>query len=79
MYKALADAIRDAEREKKSLAEVALATEARDQGRPVEEIRAALRRALDVMRSIKQVLDPQGILNPGKIFPETVPAFEVRV
>jgi D-lactate dehydrogenase (cytochrome) len=35
--------------------------------------------ALNVMRSIKQVLDPQGILNPGKIFPETVPAFEVRV
>ncbi|HEX2692883.1 MAG TPA: L-serine ammonia-lyase, iron-sulfur-dependent, subunit alpha [Gemmatimonadaceae bacterium] len=51
MYKALADAIRDAEKEQKSLAEVALATEARDQGRPVEEIRAALKRALDVMRS----------------------------
>ena len=51
MYKALADAIRDAEKEKKTLAEVALATEARDQGRPVEEIRAALQRALDVMRS----------------------------
>jgi L-serine dehydratase len=51
VYKALADAIRDAEKEKKSLAEVALATEARDQGRPVEEIRAALQRALDVMRS----------------------------
>jgi L-serine dehydratase len=51
VYKALADAIRDAEKEKKTLAEVALATEARDQGRPVEEIRAALQRALDVMRS----------------------------
>ena len=51
MYKALADAIRDAEKENKTLAEVALATEARDQGRPVEEIRAALQRALDVMRS----------------------------
>jgi L-serine dehydratase len=51
VYKALADAIRDAEKEQKSLAEVALATEARDQGRPVEEIRAALKRALDVMRS----------------------------
>jgi L-serine dehydratase len=51
VYKALADAIRDAEKEKKSLAQVALATEARDQGRPVEEIRAALQRALDVMRS----------------------------
>jgi D-lactate dehydrogenase (cytochrome) len=29
--------------------------------------------ALDVMRNIKQVLDPTGILNPGKIFPEAVP------
>src|SRR5689334_11020409 len=50
MYKALADAIKDAEREKKSLAEIALAAESRDQGRPVEEIRAALKRALDGMR-----------------------------
>jgi hypothetical protein len=24
--------------------------------------------AVDVMRSIKQALDPRGILNPGKIF-----------
>jgi L-serine dehydratase len=51
VYKALADAIKDAEREKKSLAHMALTTEARDQGRPVKEIRAALQRALDVMRS----------------------------
>jgi len=51
VYKALADAIRDAEREGKSLAQVALAAESRDQGRPVEDIRAALQRALDVMRS----------------------------
>jgi L-serine dehydratase len=50
LYKALADAIRDAEKEKKTLAQVALDTEARDQGRPVAEIRAALQRALDVMR-----------------------------
>ena len=34
--------------------------------------------ALDVMRSIKQVLDPTGILNPGKIFPEAVPVTEYR-
>jgi L-serine dehydratase len=51
VYKALADAIRDAEKEKKSLAQVALETESRDQGRPVAEIRAILQRALDVMRS----------------------------
>ena len=51
MYKALADAIKDAEGEKKSLAQVALAAESRDQGRPVQDIRAALQRALDVMRS----------------------------
>jgi len=50
LYKALADAIKDAEREKKSLAEVALAAESRDQGRSVEDIRAALQRALVVMR-----------------------------
>jgi len=51
VYKALADAIRDAEKEKKSLALLALETESRDQGRPVAEIRAILQRALDVMRS----------------------------
>ena len=50
MYKALADAIRDAEKQQKTLAQVALETEARDQGRPVADIRAALQRALDVMR-----------------------------
>jgi L-serine dehydratase len=50
LYKALADAIKDAEREKKSLAQVALAAESRDQGRSVEEIRAVLQRALNVMR-----------------------------
>jgi L-serine dehydratase len=50
MYRALADAIHDAEQQGISLARLALETEARDQGRPVDEIRAALRRALDVMR-----------------------------
>src|SRR3954464_1179684 len=50
MYRALADAIRDAEQQGISLARLALETEAKDQGRPVEEIRAALRRALEVMR-----------------------------
>ncbi|MDE3054991.1 MAG: L-serine ammonia-lyase, iron-sulfur-dependent, subunit alpha, partial [Gemmatimonadota bacterium] len=50
MYRALHDAIRDAEARGVRLADVALAAEALDQGRPVEEIRASLRRALDVMR-----------------------------
>src|SRR5688572_24688855 len=51
MYRSLALAIADAEAQKKTLAQLALETEARDQGRPVEEIRAALARALVVMRS----------------------------
>jgi L-serine dehydratase len=50
MYKALADAIRDAEGRGISLAQLALEREAEDQGRPVEEIRAALARALEIMR-----------------------------
>jgi L-serine dehydratase len=50
MYKSLADAIRDAEAAKVTLSRVALDAEAKDQGRPVAEIRDALRRALDVMR-----------------------------
>jgi L-serine dehydratase len=50
MYRALHDAIRDAEAQGKTLAVLALETEARDQGRPVDEIRSALRRALQVMR-----------------------------
>jgi L-serine dehydratase len=50
MYRALADAIRDAEAQRITLARLALETEAKDQGRPVEEIRAALQRALDIMR-----------------------------
>ncbi len=50
MYRALADAIRDAQDRNTSLARVALDAEALDQGRPVDEIRAALGRALAVMR-----------------------------
>ena len=50
MYKSLAEAIRDAEARGLSLARVALEAEAEDQGRTVEDIRAALRRALVVMR-----------------------------
>jgi L-serine dehydratase len=50
MYKSLASAIADAEARGVSLSTVALETEARDQGRPVSEIRDALRRALVVMR-----------------------------
>lgn len=50
MYRALADAIRDAELQGIPLARLALETEAKDQGRAVDDIRAALRRALHVMR-----------------------------
>ena len=50
MYKALADAIRDAEAANTTLAHVALELESKDQGRPVAEIRDALGRALVVMR-----------------------------
>jgi L-serine dehydratase len=51
MYKSLAEAIRDAEEQQITLARLALETEAQDQGRTVEDIRAALHRALVVMRS----------------------------
>ena len=50
MYKSLADAIKDAEAQQITLAQLALETEAQDQGRTVESIRAALLRALEVMR-----------------------------
>ncbi len=50
MYRSLLDAIRDADAQGLTLGRLALATEALDQGRPVEEIRDALRRALDVMQ-----------------------------
>ena len=50
MYRALADAIADAETQGRTLAQVALTREAEDQGRTVEDIRSALGRALVVMR-----------------------------
>ncbi len=51
MYSSLAAAIKDAEAQHKGLGVLALETEARDQARPVSEIRDALARALKVMRS----------------------------
>jgi L-serine dehydratase len=50
MYRSLSEAIHDAESSKKTLAEVAIDKEARDQGRSPADIRASLKRALDVMR-----------------------------
>ncbi|MEY3701181.1 MAG: hypothetical protein RI891_473, partial [Gemmatimonadota bacterium] len=50
MYHSLQEAIADAEGRGISLATAALDIESRDQGRPVAEIRDALRRALHVMR-----------------------------
>lgn len=50
MYTALHEAIADAEARGVTLAQVALELESRDQGREVAEIRAALARALAVMR-----------------------------
>jgi len=50
MYRSLAAAVRDAEAQGVSLSQLALATEADDQGRPVQEIRDVLRRALYVMQ-----------------------------
>ncbi|MDQ2932589.1 MAG: L-serine ammonia-lyase, iron-sulfur-dependent, subunit alpha [Gemmatimonadota bacterium] len=51
MYKSLADAIRDAEGSGRTLSATALALESKDQGRTVDDIRSALRRALEVMRN----------------------------
>lgn len=50
MYRSLQHAIRDAEAQSTTLGQLALITESKDQGRPVQEIRDALARALEVMR-----------------------------
>jgi L-serine dehydratase len=50
VYRSLADANRDAEEQEKTLSQIALERESEDQGRPIEEIRASLSRALAVMR-----------------------------
>jgi L-serine dehydratase len=54
MYRSLAAAVRDAESRGITLAQLALETESEDQGRPVSEIRDALKRALDVMQGAVQ-------------------------
>jgi L-serine dehydratase len=54
MYRSLAAAVRDAESRGITLAQLALDTESEDQGRPVSEIRDALKRALDVMQGAVQ-------------------------
>ena len=50
MFASLQSAIEAAETQGTSLARVALDAESRDQGRTVDDIRAALRRALEIMR-----------------------------
>ena len=59
MYRALADAIRDAEARGVTLATVALEAESSDGGRTIADIRATLGRALHIMRgAITQGEDP---------------------
>lgn len=50
MFPSIADAARAAEQQGTTIAQVALEMESRDQGRSVDDIRAALMRALNVMR-----------------------------
>jgi len=64
MYKSLAAAVRDAEARGITLSQLALETEADDQGRPVGEIRDALRRALYVMQgAVKEGLTGYSLSN----------------
>ena len=51
MYRSLGEAIKDAEARGLTLCQVALEAESADSGRAVDDIRATLKRALDVMRS----------------------------
>ncbi|MBM3899683.1 MAG: L-serine ammonia-lyase, iron-sulfur-dependent, subunit alpha [Gemmatimonadetes bacterium] len=68
MYHSLHEAIADAEARGVSLATAALDIEARDQGRPVAEIREALLRALNVMRgAVKQGLTGDLRSNSGLV------------
>jgi L-serine dehydratase len=68
MFTSLLDAVRAAEAQQTTLATVALAAEAKDQGRPVEEIRDALRRALAVMRdAIAQGMTGEHRSNSGLV------------
>ncbi|MFM2141165.1 MAG: hypothetical protein RLZZ25_1430 [Gemmatimonadota bacterium] len=68
MYHSLQEAIADAEGRGISLATAALDIESRDQGRPVAEIREALRRALHVMRgAVEQGLTGDRRSNSGLV------------
>lgn len=68
MFTSLLDAVRAAEAQHTTLAAVALVAEAKDQGRPVEEIRDALRRALAVMRdAIAQGMTGEHRSNSGLV------------
>ena len=68
MYHSLHEAIADAEAKGSTLAEVALAIEARDQGRTVEDIREALGRALAVMKhAVEQGLTGELRSNSGLV------------
>lgn len=51
MYKSLAEAIKDAEAQGKTLSQIALARESEDQGKSIDDIRGSLSRALSFMRS----------------------------